>query len=325
MPTATEPKRKYARRSSPITRRGRPQISPRDIEVFNYLMTQRYASSDDLHALLGGDKICFTDRLRELTAWGYLARPAAQFKTIIAYRNPLVYQIGPEALRYLQEKRGDNREPPRGATNLFGHDLIAARVHASFRIGCMRTGARFISWEDMQKSKSMPPATLENPKPWIIPRVRFQIEGEWREKDVEGDDKPFGIAVKDAEGRERYRMTRGVEADGNTEPWSRRKSEGVNLEEKIAADLALLEKRSYRTLWGTPNCYIPYIFCSYTRMQSIMERVRKYTDGEGSPYILFAYFPRFDDENAPWPKADCHMLTNPWQRVGHAPFKFLEV
>jgi hypothetical protein len=316
MPVATK---KRAPREAPIRGDKRPAVSERDELIFDYLMTHRVAAADDLFALFGGtDKTNFQERLRTLTAWNFLKRPAAQFNWRKAYRNPCVYSIGEEGIEH-QKAAGDWRDPPRSHPLFFAHDLIASRVEGSLRIGAAKHGLRFISWQDITQNERFPEETLAAPKPWILPDVPI---GGGETKDVEADTMPNGIARTSGD-ETIYFFTRGIEADGNTEPWNRYTSEGSSLYQKLVADLALARDRTCQKRFGIPNCYMPYVFCKEDRMHTIMRKFEELTEGKGSRNILFAHFPRFNDNTVPWPKPTGHMLEINWLRVGHPDFNFL--
>lgn len=316
-------RKKRTPRETPKKGDKRPTISDRDELILEYLLTHRVASSDDLRALIGGELTNFQERLRELTAWDYLKRPDAQFNWRKAYNNPCVYAIGDAGVKHRQAS-GDWREPPRGHPLFFAHDLIACRVEASLQIGAAKHGLRFIPWAEILQSQRFPRETAEASKPWLIPDVPVGTDkkGATLTKDVEADTMPFGISRMVAN-QEIFFFTRGIEADGNTEPWRRYSSEGSSLYDKLVADLELIERRTCEKRFGFPNCYMLYVFCERDRMHRIIEEFKNLTNGNGSRFILFNYFPRFNSKYDTWPKPTGHMLTEDWQRVGGPPFNFL--
>jgi hypothetical protein len=311
--------RPYTSRQHPKKVGKQPLINDHDHAIFDVLLRRPFASSDDLIALIGGERTNFQERLLKLTAWGYLHRPPQQFRTLFANRNPLVYQIGNAATDYLKEC-GYRADPPNARMN-FAHELMACRVMTSFELGTREAAVRLITYQDILAAESTPQETKDAPRPYRIPDVQFILDGKPYSKSVEGDTMPFGIA-RIIDGKNVYRFTRGIEVDGGTMPIRRLKSEGTDIYEKLLADLAIMKQKLYRSHFGFPSCYFLYVFCRHERVNSAMEILRQITKGEGSPNILFNYFPRFDDDQ-PWPKPSGHTLTGNWQRVGYPPFNFL--
>ena len=85
-----------------------------------------------------------------------------------------------------------------------------------------------------------------------------------------------------------------------------------------SAALAAPQPRVNHTNVG---CFVPFITTTTARMQSMMRMLEKLTDGRGSKMFLFKTFPTLTSFEKQAPSSG-HMLTEPWQRVGHAPLDF---
>lgn len=285
---------KRASRDYPI-KRGKypPTVSDRDIQIYRHLLEVKYGSTDDLLALTGGELTNFQQRLAQLTAWNFLERSEKQRHNKHRLACPCIHNIGPAGLEQMRE-RGYTDSAPHGS-NSFPHDVLASRAYAFLKIGAKNHGVNF---DCLGYTSFMD--------------VKFTIRGKSTTKDVYADTPAFRIGKYE---------TRGIEADANTEPPRRLRSDGTNIEEKLLADLALIESKRYKEA-GLNSCYVPYIFCRFDRMQRIRKLLSDITNGYGSRYILFNHFPRFDDDIA-WPRPTDNLFTQNWQRVGGAPFSFL--
>jgi hypothetical protein len=79
----------------------------------------------------------------------------------------------------------------------------------------------------------------------------------------------------------------------------------------------------HRTHFGFPNLFVPFITTNRTRMASMMKLLGRLTDGRGSKMFLFKTFPT-PTSFEPSPTPGGHMLTEPWDRAGFAPFSLIQ-
>ena len=127
-----------------------------------------------------------------------------------------------------------------------------------------------------------------------------------------------GVCRRFIDGKRSYLFFPGIEADCCTEPLDASDADRSSIARKFAAYTAIAEQGVYRSHFGFPNFFVPFITSSGVRMRSMMRLLEKTTDGHGSKMFLFKTFPAFTSFNTP-PKAGGHMLSEPWHRVGHSP------
>ena len=143
------------------------------------------------------------------------------------------------------------------------------------------------------------------------------MRGEQHTVNLTADAQPFGL--ERIINRERsYLFFPGIEADCGTEPLDASDADRSSIAKKFAAYTAIAEQGVYRSHFGFPNFFVPFVTSTNTRMLSMMRLLEKMTDGRGSKMFLFKTFPAFTSFDPP-PKAGGHMLCEPWHRVGHAP------
>src|SRR5690606_20574208 len=98
--------------------------------------------------------------------------------------------------------------------------------------------------------------------------------------------------------------------------------ERSSIKKKIVAFREVVRKGIYQERYGLPNQILPFITINELHMRSMMRVVENVTDGHGSKLFIFKNIPNFAAfENFPPP--DGHMLTAPWERVGHPSYSIL--
>ena len=102
---------------------------------------------------------------------------------------------------------------------------------------------------------------------------------------------------------------------------SRTSTERVESLKRVEMEFGLHDLAVYRSHFGFPNFFVPFITNTTTRMHSMMRLLEKATDERGSKMFLFKVFPAFTASERP--KADGHMLREVWQRVGHPPLSLI--
>jgi len=222
-------------------------------------------------------------------------------------------------LRVMQE-RGFEVQRSRAAGS-FAHELMVCEIMASFEMGAREVGTRFVNWQDVLKSKSIPESTRQSPRPFHIP-VRVNIDGQPRDIHIAADGHPFGIRRGLEKDDYSYIFCPGIEADCATEPIDAANFDRSSIAKKFTAYLAIREQNINRSHFGFPNLFVPLITTNEARLASMMKLLERITGGAGSRLFLFRTFPAFAScERSPAPSGE--MLIADWQRVGHPPFNFL--
>jgi hypothetical protein len=289
----------------------------RDIEIFKLLTRYRYLPSDYIHAFVGGSISALSRRLNYLSRKPnlYLARPDQQREAADANYRHLIYELDERGSRVLKE-RGLSFLPKSYHRN-FAHELMVAQITASFELGAReRTHVRLITWPEILANSNTPEATRQSPTAASIP-VSFTVNGEQHSVHVNADARPFGIERVVA-GSRTYLFFPGIEADCGTEPVQAGGFERSSIAKKFAAYIAIAEQGIYRSHFGFPNFFVPLIAPTRVRMESMMTLLLRMSSGRGSKMFLFKTFPLLSSVEKT-PKADGHMLTEPWLRAGFEP------
>jgi hypothetical protein len=188
----------------------------------------------------------------------------------------------------------------------------------SFELGAREyTHVRLIHWPEIVGK--LPPTTLNLEHPNHIPAT-ITMHGEQHRLDVAPDWRPFGIERR-AEGNSFYCFFPGVEADTGTEPIEAGTFR-ADIHRKMLGYLDICKQRTYQSHFGFPpqGFFIPFITGSRSRMEHMVELLRKLTDGNGHPNFLFKTFPPLTSFQKP-PAPSGRMLTEAWQRVGFPPLE----
>ena len=289
----------------------------RDIKILQLLVRYRYLPSDYIHAFVGGNEKALTRRLNLLSRKPnlYLTRPQQQRQNADANYRRLIYQLDERGSRALRE---------RGLAFLsksyhhnFAHELMVAQITASIELGTRENGnIRLITWPEVLANANTPQATRVSPTPATI-RVSYAMRGEARSDDITADAQPFGLE-RAIDGRRSYLFFPGLEADCATEPLDPNDLDRSSIAKKLSAYIAIGDQGIYRSRFGFPNFFVPFVTTGNARMGSMMQLLDRLTGGRGSKMFLFKTFPSFTSPDKP-PPANGHMLTAPWQRVGFPP------
>jgi hypothetical protein len=111
--------------------------------------------------------------------------------------------------------------------------------------------------------------------------------------------------------RKKFRFFPGIEADTGTEPITVSDFERTSIFSKFKAYLAVEAAETYRTHFGFPIFFVPFVTTSASRMRSMMDELNRITDGRGSKMLIFKVANR---DGAPG-----YLFREPWERVGHEP------
>jgi protein involved in plasmid replication-relaxation len=305
----------------PVRDAGAPavaRITERDVEIFKLLARYRYLGVDDIQALVGGKLKPIVHRLNVLSRKPnlYINRPHQQRQSADANYRRLVYELDEHGSRVLRD-RGFPFFPKSYHRN-FAHELMVCRITASIEIGVRADSSiRLITWQEILASAKTPLETRRAERPAYIP-ISFAANGENHKTEVCADGAPFGLETTRA-GKRTYLFFPGIEADCGTEPITTSDFERASISKKLCAYLAIAEQGVHRSHFGFPNFFVPFITTTRARMESMMALLDRLTGGHGAKMFLFKTFPSFTSFEKP-PAATGHMLTLPWQRVGHPEF-----
>jgi Replication-relaxation len=305
-----------------IGRAGAPTAvypTDRDLDIFKLLVRFRYLPADYIHAFVGGNEKALSHRLNLLSRKPnlYLARPPQQRQCADANYRPLIYELDDRGVRMLRER--GLAVSPRSYRHNFAHDLMIAQITASIELGTRGNPAvRRIDWREIVERENAPAALRQAAIPSAV-SVSYSFRGQARTEQVIADAQPFGLE-RIGDGGRSYLFFPGIEADCGTEPIDAGDPERSSIAKKFFAYLAVAEQGLQRSHFGFPNFFVPFITTSAARMCSMMELLDRITNGNGSKILLFKTFPSFTAAEKP-PVPSGHMLTEPWQRVGHPPFR----
>jgi hypothetical protein len=294
------------------------RVTERDIGIFKLLARYRYLPVDDIQALVGGELKPLVHRLNLLSRKPnlYVNRPHQQRQAAGANYRRLVYELDERGSRVLRD-RGLPFLPKAYQRN-FAHELMVCRITASLEIGVRADPSiRLITWQEILTSEKTPIETRRAERPTYIP-ISFVANGENHKTEVCADGTPFGFESTRA-GKRTYLFFPGIEADCGTEPITTSDFERTSITKKISAYLAIAEQGIYRSHFGFPNFFVPFVTTTRARMESMMALLDRLTGGRGAKMFLFKTFPSFTSFEKPLP-ATGHMLTLPWKRVGYPEF-----
>ena len=289
----------------------------RDIEIFKLLARFHYLPSHYIHAFVGGNQKGLIHRLNLLSRKPnlYLARPPQQRQCADANYRPLTYALDERGARVLRER--DFLVPLKSSRHNFIHELMIAQITASIELGIRANPAvRLITWREILANPNTPAATPQLPIPNAIP-VSYSFRGEIRSDHIIADARPFGLE-RTIDGKRSFLFFPGIEADCGTEPVDPTDPDRSSIAKKFAAYLAIAEQGIHRSHFGFPNFFVPFITTTSARLNSMMALVERLTGRQGSKILLFKTFPSLTSVDRPPPPGG-HMLTAPWQRVGHPP------
>lgn len=303
-------------------------ITPNDIAVFEVVQEFPCLSLPFIAELLGikpkerryGNKVelryeGFRHRLALLRQSGYLSirrnlRPRKGQKN----RHD-VFALTEKSHALLAERH--LAKPSIGLTNQADHDVGAAFIVASMKLGVMADPAlRWITPQQIVAHEYCPQETRMSDNPFAIP-VKYMHRDRYVEMVRSHDWWPFGIQCAG-----RKILFAGIEYDRNTEGLESANAERPSIERHLRTVLAMLES-GYEAHFGTSKFFVLFVFDKVERMRQAMELLQKYTDHKGSKHILFKHMPDWDITQE-FPKADGHMLTEPWHRVGYEDFHIVD-
>jgi len=289
-----------------------PMMSERQKNILSFLERNRYATFNDIHSYLRGDKTALRRNIRIMKAEnvGYI-KVCEQDEYERNWRKALHYELDKHGIAYLN--RTGTLVTDRKYARNFTHAALASHVTASIEAGIAAApNARLISWAEILQSESMPAATKKGDHPNGIPAT-YHIDGEIFEKTVYADSRPFGIELAMDDHR-KFRFFPGIEADAGTEPITTTNFKRTSIFAKFMAYLNIENDETYRSHFGFPIFFVPFVTTDETRMRSMMAELDRITRGRGSKTILF----KVARDDAP----PGYLFTEAWERVGNSAIIF---
>jgi hypothetical protein len=291
---------------------GRPVvalITDRRANLLSFLERNRYATFDDMHAYLKGDPTALRYTIRVLKAKpNHYIKVCDQHAEERNLRRKVAYELDKNGIAYLS--RNGTLIPDRRYVRNFTHAALASHATASIEAGIADApNARLISWAEILSSQNMPAATKRLDYPAGMPAA-YEIDGAVYKKTVRADSPPFGIALT-ADDHKKFRFFPGIEADTGAEPIAVSNFERTSIFSKFKAYLAIEADETYRTHFGFPIFFVPFVTASASRMRSMMEELARITAGRGSRTLIFKVANR---DGAPG-----YLFHEPWERVGYSP------
>lgn len=299
------------------------RITKNDLAVFGILQEFPCLSLPFIAELLGkkpcicpGDydrpviRYSIRKRLRELTDAGYLEVVEAVRPHLGQKNRHNVYALTAKARKLLPADKHALRR-----TNNPHHDLGSCFAAASFKLGAMADpNLRYIPARQFLDFPYCPDTTRQAEHPFAIP-VRY-----WHGKYVEGtkrhDWTPFGIQLVGG----KKLLFAGIEYDRDSEGSRSNDPDRSSIEKHLRKILACLDD-GYKEHFGTAKLFVPIVTTGVVERweQTLLDL----TDGKGHERILLRHMPDWDVAQE-FPKADGHMLTQPWQRAGYPDLDLLE-
>lgn len=290
----------------------RAVMTERQTRLLDFLERNRYATFDDIHAYLKGDPTALRYSIRVLKATpNCFIKVCDQHAEERNLRRKIAYELDKRGIDYLRES--GKVIPDRRYVRNFTHAALASHATGSIEAGISASSnARLIAWSEILSSQNMPVATKRMEHPAGMP-IAYEVDGVVYEKAVRADSPPFGIVLS-LDDRKKFRFFPGVEADTGTEPIAVSNFERTSIFSKFKAYLAIETNETYRTHFGFPSFYVPFVTTSASRMRSMMSELERITGGRGSKIFIF----KVADRESGTPG---YLFDEPWERVGYEPVK----
>lgn len=295
-----------------INDEGKPTVATlteRQVRLLSFMERNRYATFDDIHAYLKGDATALRYSIRVLKA-----KPNCFIKVCDQHaeernlRRKVAYELDKRGIEHL--RKCGSLIPDRAYVRNFTHAALASHATASIETGIdAAANARLISWSEILSSQSMPERTRRSEHPAGL-RTTYDVGGVVYEKTVRADSPPFGIVLSVGDDK-KFRFFPGIEADTGSEPIAVSNFERTSIFSKFKAYLAIEANETYRTHFGFPIFFVPFVTTSATRVRSMMDELARMTHGRGSKSLIFKVANRDG--------AAGYLFDEPWERVGYDP------
>lgn len=324
-------RRSNERRGSP------PDITARDIAVFELLVAYRYLDSRQLYLLLPeefqGDETFFKKRLRKLMDWGYIIRTLNHDETKLPqnmlYFGHEIYELGPGAIQcLLAERLYDDEESMTGLragkARELNHSLKICSVLASFELGARETpNVRFLRWKEILETR-VPENVRLSKKPWLFPEVPiaydFPTGRKTKKIRADPDSRIFGFEYAKPDGAKVYRFAT-LELENKNRVWCSHLEEASWLRKQLTFD-QIRKQELYRTHFNLSTFFVYAIATSKAHTHSMMALTEK-VSGK-SKTTLFGNIPSYGHVYRSAPPLP-ELFTTPMQRVGYEPLNMAEV
>ena len=300
---------------------GKPyRVTANDLAVLQLLQRYRYLPSNYVAALIGTASRWHKYQLMKLRhEAGLIECPNASWAAANARYRPAVYALTTKGEELLAER--GLYESRRKSGREFNHELMVCLIQASFELGARERKLEVITARDILYHRNCPPHTRHEQEPWSIP-VAFTFNGHKLEEYVETDGDFFGLARTSGTGRAAL-LFPGFEADRRTEPLEPEDYERSSIKKKFIKIREVARQKLYQSRYGLPNAIVPVITINEAHKHSLMRVLENLTEGHGSKLFIFKSMSNFASfENFPPPTG--HMVTEPWERVGHEPYSIIE-
>jgi hypothetical protein len=226
----------------------------------------------------------------------FLDRPPQQYQSCMARAQPSIYDLAPSAKILLAEAA--RLSPFVGTrTDPFLHRFMSACVSASVELACRSNGIRYIHRHEIFSHSKCPEPTRNRPNPLSLPAGGKRIV----------PDDLFGL---DYGGKFRFFA---VEVDRNTESIERRDVGQTAFGKKLHAYGDLLERGTFRNVWGIPNLLILTVTTNATHMANMVAYASATMTAHQQKF-LFKAKPGFG-MNWTVPAVMDDLVTAPWARV----------
>ena len=251
------------------------QVTSRDVGILRLLYEYRFLTTPQLHALVGGSKRYFTERLSLLYHHGYIDRPPQQMALRIFGYRFMIYALAHQGAQFLAHYfENEKYLRPRWTENnqavqapQFLHTLMISHVRACLTLACK-------SRRDVELSI------------WHAPDVSltsYQMEGR---KVCVKPDAYFVLTRHDSDGKHSAHFF--LECDRGTMTYT-------NLRRKLAGYWRMRTERSFVADWVPLNYRVLTVSPSYERTKSLVEVGKKAdTRGKGSVLFYFCHEKLFD-------------------------------
>ena len=296
------------------------RVTASDIAVLQLLQRYRYLPSTYIAELTRSKSRWYKYQLAKLRhEAGLIDCPNASWAAANARYRPAVYALTAKGEEFLKER--GLFEPRHKSGREFNHELMVCLIQASFELGAREKKLEVITAHDILYHRNCPPSTRHEKDPWSIP-VAFTFNGHKLEEHVETDGDFFGLARTTDTGRSAL-LFPGFEADRRTEPLEPEDYERSSIKKKFIKIREVTRQKLYQSRYGLPNAIVPVITINEAHKRSLMRVLENLTDGHGSKVFIFKSMPNFASfENFPPPTG--HMVTEPWERVGHPPYNIID-
>ena len=233
------------------------RLQERDKEIVHQVYKHRFLNSNHIIALIEGSRQQILRRLQGLFHAGYLTRPLEQLKPYEKGSGPMVYGIGTEGAKMLEEEyqvpRGkiDWTRKNRHVKGIFlEHTLMVSNFMVCLETACRRSkGVELIEPQEILERLSEKDKKKTNPFSWKVD-VKREFQGKWRTLKIGViPDKVFGLYFpNDPPGKNKAYFF--LEADRATMPVKRTNLYRTSFFKKLAGYWGSYERDLFKKTFG---------------------------------------------------------------------------